>query len=277
MAEQLVDMHIHTNASDGTWTVDEVLELIIKNNIKVFSITDHNTIINSVKMKNIVPKDINFIIGTEISSTYKGQEYHITAYDFNHEDEKLNELLEFNQRSMNDYNRKTVEYLKDIRKIDDIQDYYSYEYDICRGGWKSLNYLIDKDIIQNMNEYFQITASYNEKAYFKNPKEIIETIRQAGGHSFLAHPSAYVKGNKLGLEILKEWKDYGISGIECYSPYLKDMEDANYYLRFCQDNNLMISAGSDCHGGFNDRRLGIPKVNMSQVKMDFVRNANGIK
>lgn len=64
----------------------------------------------------------------------------------------------------------------------------------------------------------------------------------------MAHPSAYVKGDNLSIKILNEWKDYGICGIECYSPYLKSMEDADYYIKFCNENNLMISVGSDCHG-----------------------------
>lgn len=92
-----VDMHIHTTASDGTWTVEEVLELIIKNNIKVFSITDHDTIENSVKMLHSIPNNNGYVIGAEISCTYNDEEYHITAYDFDCENSKLNELLKFNQ------------------------------------------------------------------------------------------------------------------------------------------------------------------------------------
>ena len=88
----------------------------------------------------------------------------------------------------------------------------------------------------------------------------------------MAHPSAYQGGEKLSLEVLEEWKDYGISGIECYSPYLKNIEDANYYIKFCEENNLMISAVSDCHGEFNNRTLGIPKFNIDKINMDFIKN-----
>ena len=267
-----VDMHIHTTASDGTWTVEELLELIIKNDIKLFSITDHDTIQNSVEMLYIIPKDIYYVIGVEISCTYNGEEYHITAYDFDYEDRKLNELLEFNQKQRMEFNTRVIQYTKKINKIKDIEDYYSYEYNRSKGGWESLNYLLDKNIVSNLKDYFEIIKSSNEKLYFKNPKEIIKIIRDAGGHSFLAHPSAYQGGEKLSLEVLEEWKDYGISGIECYSPYLKNIQDANYYIKFCEENNLMISAGSDCHGEFNNRTLGIPKVNIDKINMDFIKN-----
>lgn len=270
MEDYQVDMHIHTTASDGTWTIEELLDRIIKNNIKLFSITDHDTIENSIRMLEIIPNNIRYIIGVEISCTYNGEEYHITAYNFDYKNTKLNDLLEFNRIQREDFNIKIVQYVKESERIKDIKDYYSYKYSRYRGGWESLNYLLDKNVIKSLNEYFEIIKLSNEKLCFKNPKEIIEIVKDAGGYSFLAHPSAYEKGEKLPLEVLNEWRDYGISGIECFSPYLKGIEDSSYYLRFCEENNLMISAGSDCHGEFNNRTLGIPKVNIDEIKMDFI-------
>lgn len=271
VGDHQVDMHIHTTASDGTWTAEELLEHIIKNNIEVFSITDHDTIENSINILHCIPNNICYVIGVEISCTYNNQEYHITAYDFDHKNSKLNELLKFNRIQREEFNIKVIQYVKEINKVKDIKDYYSYQYNRKRGGWDSLNYLIDKNIVKDLREYFEIIKSSNEKLYFKNPREIIEIVKDAGGHSFLAHPSAYEKGEKLSLGVLEEWKNYGISGIECFSPYLKNMEDANYYVRFCEENNLMISAGSDCHGEFNNRALGVPKVNIDKIKLDFIK------
>ena len=208
----------------------------------------------------------------EISCTYNDREYHITAYDFDHKNSKLNELLKFNEMQRKEFNTKVVQYVKEVNKIENIEDYDSYEYNRNRGGWESLNYLLDKDIVKNMEEYFEIVKLSNERLSFKNAKEVIEIIKVAGGYSFLAHPSAYKKGEKLPIEVLEEWKSYGISGIECFSPYLKNIEDANYYIKFCDENNLMISAGSDCHGEFNNRTLGIPKVNIDKIKLEFIKN-----
>lgn len=271
VGDHQVDMHIHTTASDGTWTAEELLEHIIKSNIGVFSITDHDTIENSIKILHCIPNNICYVIGVEISCTYNNQEYHIAAYDFDYKNTRLNNLLKFNRIQREEFNIKVIQYVKEINKVKDIKDYYSYQYNRKRGGWDSLNYLIDKNIVKDLREYFEIIKSSNEKLYFKNPKEIIEIVKDAGGYSFLAHPSAYEKGEKLSLGVLEEWKNYGISGIECFSPYLKNMEDANYYLRFCEENDLMISAGSDCHGEFNNRALGVPKVNIDKIKLDFIK------
>ena len=272
-----VDMHIHTTASDGTWTITELLELIIKSDIKLFSITDHNTLENSIKMSNKIPKNINYIIGAEISCTYNMQEYHITAYDFDYRNTELKNLIKFNQMQIKEFNSKIIKFVKEKNKIKDITDYYTYQYNRKRGGWESLNYLIDKNIVKDLNEYFEIIKLSDEKLYFKNPKEVIDIIKEAGGYSFLAHPSAYRKGDILPGEILKEWRDFGVSGIECFSPYLRNIEDGDYYVKFCNENNLMISAGSDCHGEFNNRTLGIPKVSIDKIKLDFIKTVSNCK
>lgn len=267
-----VDMHIHTTDSDGTWTIEELLELIIENNIKVFFITDHDTVENGIKMINRVPSNIQYVIGVEVSCTYNNQEYHVTAYDFDYKNTRLNELLRFNRMQRGEFNARVIQYVKKINKIRDVKDYFSYQYDRKRGRWASLNYLLDKGLIKDIGEYFEIVKSSNENLRFKSPEEIIEIIKCAGGYPFLAHPSAYEKGEKLPLGILEEWKNCGISGIECFSPYLKSIEDANYYIGFCKENDLMISAGSDCHGRFNNRVLGIPRVNIDKIKLDFIKS-----
>ncbi len=267
-----VDMHMHTTASDGTWSTEELLERIIENNIQVFSITDHDSTYNSLKIISNIPDDIYYVIGVEISCTYNDHEYHITAYDFDYENEDLKELLKFNQMQRIENNTKIIEYLKKINSIEDIEDYFTYKYDTARGGWNSLNYLLDKNIIKDMRDYFVITKSSNERLCFKDPKEVIDVIEGAGGYSFLAHPSAYENGEILSINIIEEFRDFGISGVECFSPYLKNVEDANFYVNFCEKNNLMISAGSDCHGGFNNRILGVPKVTMNDVRLDFINN-----
>lgn len=265
-----VDMHMHTTASDGTWTAEELLGQIIEKGIKIFSITDHDTIESSVKVLDNIPKDVRYIVGSEISCTYNDEEYHITAYDFDHKDTKLNELLEFNCKQRDEFNLNTVNYAYRMKKIEDIEDYGSYEYNRKKGGWKSLNYLLDKNVVKDVGEYFEIIKMKNEVMRFKDPIEVIKTIKAAGGYSFLAHPSAYGKGEKVSMEILNQWKRFGISGIECFTPYLKNIGDANYYTNFCKENDLMISGGSDCHGEFNNRTLGIPKVSIDMLRLDFI-------
>jgi predicted metal-dependent phosphoesterase TrpH len=269
--EELVDLHIHTNASDGTWDIKETIAMIIEKNIKYFSITDHDTIKNSLEALNYVPRNKRFVLGSEISSTYKGTEYHILAYGFDPENEALKELMNDNQLIRGKYNDDLVNYVKEYELVNDINDYKNYVWDSERGGWKSLNYLMDKGIVTSLESYFELIEISQLKLEFQSPAVVIKRIHQAGGYSFLAHPSAY--GEKfMATEFLDEWKAFGINGIECYSPYFEDEKDVTYYVKYCKENNLMISGGSDCHGKFNNRFIGVPKVTWDDTTLEKVFN-----
>lgn len=268
-----VDMHIHTDASDGTWSIEDVIMEVRKNNIRVFSVTDHDTIENSILVNKLKLDDLIFILGAEISVTYNDKEYHITAYDFDCSDVKLNQLLMRNRTKRIEYNGKLVKKIKKLGLLDNIDDYDKYIYNKHRGGWKSLNYFIDKGLISDIKGFFDLVNISGEKLEFEHPREVIEIIKDAGGYCFLAHPSAYNKGSILSIEELNIWNDFGINGIECYSPYLSKEEDANYYIDYCNKNNLLISAGSDCHGAFNNRKLGNPSVRYDDI---LIREINSL-
>ena len=92
------------------------------------------------------------------------------------------------------------------------------------------------------------------------PEIVIQTVKDAGGIPFLAHPNVYQGGELMSRDHLMQWRDFGIAGIECYSPSVNDLSETNYYIDFCKQNNLLISGGSDYHGPFLDRPLGNPLI-----------------
>lgn len=257
-----VDLHIHTNASDGTWNVYELLEVIKKKNIEVFSITDHDTIQNIKEMKSIIKSTkIKFIPGVEISTSHDGREYHLTIYNYNIENEGLNELVKWNLKTRLDYNLEFISYMSKINKNISKKDYINYLNDVNRGGWKSLNYMIDRNIHKDMQEHFKDITKSGLKLVFKSPQEVIRICKEAGGKVFLAHPAYYKKVGVIAKEKLDFWIESGIDGIECFSPYTTNKDQVDYYINYCKKNNLMISGGSDCHGLFiPERQLGKPEV-----------------
>lgn len=258
-----VDLHIHTCISDGTWDVHELKNEIKKEGIKIFSITDHDALSNIKKMKKIITPedDLLFIPGVEVSTTHDGKEYHLTVYNFNNDIDELNKLIDWNLKKRLNYNMDFIKYLEKKSPNITIEGYCNYENDSKRGGWKSLNYLCDKGVYKNMFEMFNDLVASGLKLSFKNPPEVIEACKKVGAKVFLAHPSYYVKGDVLSKQELDFWKNSGISGIECYSPYGNSIEQINYYRDYCKKNKLLISGGSDCHGSFIPARLlGKPEV-----------------
>lgn len=256
-----VDLHVHTTASDGTWTCEEVLENLKRKHIEVFSITDHDCIDNVIEMKELADQaSLKFITGVELSVTYMGREHHITTYNFEIDNPIIQRLAKENINIRETHNLEFLKYCTNRFETIDLASFHSYKNDPSRGGWNTLNYLIDAGVIEDTRGFFKLFNEYGQKLLFNDPKEIIDKIKQAGAIPVLAHPSAYNDGALLPTQDLAYWKDIGILGIECYSPYLKDLQHADYYKEFCNKNNLYITGGSDCHGGFVKRELGTPEV-----------------
>ena len=89
----LNDLHIHTTYSDGAFTPDEIIAMARKRNIKVISITDHDTLGAYGHFKDDFD-DISIIPGVEVSTYYLGRELHILSYFHDPFDQNLLSLLE---------------------------------------------------------------------------------------------------------------------------------------------------------------------------------------
>ncbi len=270
------DLHMHTNVSDGTWDVYELKEKLKENDIKIFSITDHDDIGNIENMSNILTPEDNliFIKGVEVTATYNNKEYHMTLYNYDINNKELLEFLKWTRDLRLDYNDKFIHYMSTLHESITFKDFLEYKEDRARGGWKSSNYLIDKKIHKDMAEHFEDIKKSGLTITFKSPEEVINICKRSGGYIFLAHPSYHYKKTVMPIEELKMWLELGIDGVECYTPY-NDKKQSEYYKEFCDKNNLMISGGSDCHGDFiKERKLGIPTIDLSELKIDKLLNKN---
>lgn len=90
---------MHSKYSDGTYDIDEILEKVKSNNVKYFSLTDHDTIKGSQKIllehqKFLTENDIKFIIGAELSTSINGYKTHLLAYNFDYTNQNMITLLD---------------------------------------------------------------------------------------------------------------------------------------------------------------------------------------
>ncbi|MBR6268367.1 MAG: PHP domain-containing protein [Selenomonadaceae bacterium] len=81
-AEAAIDLHMHSIASDGTDSIQELLENVRSGGIRTFSLTDHDTIDGVMEMESIVPKDMTFIRGIEFSCITAAGKCHILGYGY---------------------------------------------------------------------------------------------------------------------------------------------------------------------------------------------------
>lgn len=263
-----VDLHLHTTASDGRWTPARLLDGVRREGIGLFGITDHDSLGSLEEASNLV-KDtgVRFLPGAEISSRIDGTLFHILGYGFDMYNEALRQLVEANLARLNWENDEAVRLLARTGYPVSLTDYETYTWDRSRGGWKALNYLIDVGLIDGVGGYFGGLFGGNGLAHpeadFPVPGVVIGTIRRAGGFALLAHPGVRFYGWMDGKR-LDALVETGLQGLECYSVQHTE-EDTHRFLDYCWRRDLLITGGSDCHGGLVGRPLGRPPIRLRDL------------
>lgn len=244
-----VDFHIHTNYSDGGKSFTQILDECIQKNIKCISITDHNTY-ESCKLK-IQQEKVKIINGMEIDVKYKEYLFHMLLYNFDLNSKLLKEFYVKN-RKHEIYNfNKNINILK-----------------------KKYNITIDKNIKRKFikeNNYFDRVRLNNllvksgycktpQDAFHKYTKELDNTKRMSISMETLfkiasdsnaivsfAHPFRYgISMDEIERVILELKEKYGLRVIEAINNRQTVHQEKNL-IKFCEENDLLISAGSDSH------------------------------
>ncbi|MFC2036928.1 PHP domain-containing protein [Chloroflexota bacterium] len=266
------DLHLHTTASDGRWTIEQLVDRVQQAGIGLFAITDHDSLgALAPAVDRVRDSGLRFLVGVELSARLNGQAYHLLAYGFDPSNPDLNTFVRANNARLQSASDEAVQLLVEAGYPISLEDYDAYAWDRQRGGWKALNYLIDRGICRDVHSYFGelFTGSLTHpEADFPAPEEVITLAQQAGGVVVLAHPGAGFY-NGLDTKRLDELVDMGLQGLECYS-FHHDEETTRRFLTYCHSRHLLITGGSDCHGGFAGRTLGEPVVCTNDLRLGML-------
>jgi predicted metal-dependent phosphoesterase TrpH len=263
------DLHIHTTASDGRWTPEQVVAKVLDRGIGLFAVTDHDSVAN-VPLAGALAQEVGlaFLSGVEISTLVDGHLFHVLAYGFDLGNPALAALLQENQARLDQADDHIIHRLIAAGYEIDLDDYVAYEYDRTRGGWRVLNFLIDRGLCTGPRDYFDDLVSQFPAEWppFPHPAEAIAVMREAGGVPVLAHPGASLNYTGVTEEALRPFLDFGIAGLECYACH-HDEATTCFCLDWCNRHDLLITGGSDCHGGFVGRELGVPVVDTADLRL----------
>lgn len=290
----MIDLHIHTNNSDGTDTVIELLKKVEKLKLDCISITDHDNCNAYEQLGNIKVSDYFsgiIIPGIEIKCTYKKRTIEVLGYKINAE--KMNNWIkEF-------YKNKQRDFLQ--------TKYFNLLYDKCKqmglklsdkekikwnpnNEWASFTIYSDlKKYIENKNimpdDMWKEFSGFNRK-YCNNPNHIlfidksedyptleqtIHAIKQCGGLVFMPHLFIYkwVENKEKFIEELVN--NYEIDGLECYYTDFTE-EQTNYILNLCEKRSLFKSGGTDYHGN-NKEKISLAKgYGNLQINKDIIED-----
>lgn len=270
----ICDLHLHTTASDGSFTPREIVNKVKRAGIKFCSLNDHDCVRGlSEGIKRGKEIGVEVIRGIELS-TYSENEVHILGYAMRLDDAFMKAI----DRAVDYRKVRNLEMLDNLRRFgmpireDELYDGKG----VTKGRLHIAKIMVAKKYSQNVNEAFDEWIGANGKAYVKaqrlSPEEGIEIIKRSGGIPVLAHPSRRREESNF-KEFFGSLLEAGLMGIEVFYPS-HTPEDRYEYIKLAREHNLVITGGSDFHTATSAIRIGSGNADLSLETIEFLRKTN---
>jgi hypothetical protein len=267
----IIDLHIHSNCSDGNLTVEEIVKEAKIRNIGLISITDHDSIGCQEKAMALAKKNgILYVSGVELNVTFshpryqKGKSISLDflgyQYDINNNElkNKLHQMAEYREeRAAKILDNINAEFAKEgIEKLtkNDFKEIQG-SVDGVLGRPHIADYFVRKGIVRTKQEAFdKYLVKCDVPKYPLYIEEASRLVRNAGGIMVFAHPNDPHGTSLVNLtrslheqtDIIEESILRYIDGVECWHSR-NDALTTNHYIKFTKKHGLIMTGGSDCH------------------------------
>lgn len=256
----MIDLHLHSSASDGTFSPQEIVRFAAKLGFSAIAVTDHDSVegVGPALNEGLNFPDLEIVPAVELSSDVDGRDVHFLGYFIDFESSWLNgHLLDLREARMSRAERM-VKNLTELGLELDFRDVLALAGDGAVGRGHVARALEKAGQTRTVKEAFEKyigrdSAAYVEK-YMYTPKDVINVIKKSGGVPVMAHPG--LVGDD---DLIEESIAYGLAGIEVvHSEHRPDQID--HYLKLAKDLGLVATGGSDCHGLDSGRGLMLGSV-----------------
>ena len=244
------DLHLHTSASDGVYTADQLARLVQRADVTLFSVTDHDTLAALPAAANAAyDRGLAFIPGVEIS-TEASEEVHILGYGVNPQDAVLNAAFERMAKERVQRIYAMADRLRELGMPLPMEE-------IARQAGASMGRpllaraMVERKYVGSVPEAFEKYLGRGCPAYVPrvtlSAAQAISLLRERGAVPVLAHPGLLQWPAERFLPMLDAWQDAGLMGLEVYHPGNSD----NYpsWDRLARQRRLLVTGGSDFHDG----------------------------
>jgi len=253
MAFHLVDLHIHTSTSDGSYSPQEIVDLAHKQGLKAIAITDHDTIGgNKEAVTAGAQSGLEVIPGVEISVEWNNRSVHILGYYINWENENFASELQNLVNFREERNPRIVKKLNLLGLKLSYDDIKSVAGEGTVGRPHFAQVLVEKGYVKNEDQAFKKYLQRGASAYVDkkrlSPQEGIHLIKDAGGIAVLAHPFSTdgITGREIE-QFIFHFKQIGIEGIETLYP-LHTSQQTLQLQDLAKKHKLLVTGGTDFHG-----------------------------
>jgi hypothetical protein len=279
----VIDLHSHTNESDGTFTPHELVELAVKRGVEALAISDHDTFAGfDQALPEARSRGLDLVCAVELSTRVQGTKsftVHLLAYFLRGAPTAefrawLEELLE----GRRDRNRRLIESLREKGVEIELAEVERLGRTLT-GRPHFARILIDKGYASNFDEAFRRYLGETAPTYVERfapyVPEAIGKVLEAGGLPVIAHPI------RLGIRdaaaedtFIRDLRDAGLRGIEVFHSDHRPA-DMERYGALARKHDLLVTGGSDFHGDVkphislgtgNDGNLNIPLTVLNDLR-----------
>jgi len=248
----MIDLHCHSDFSDGLLSPEALFSQAIKAGIQVLALTDHDTVDGLTRLHQAASNSTMRIInGIELSVRWKKYDIHILGLNINPIDPHLKQLI----RLQKEHRIERAIAIGECLARCGVENAYQKACEIAGhqrvGRPHFAQVLINEGLVPNMNVAFKRFLGDRQKAYVPTSwislDEAVQGIMQAGGQAVIAHPLKYKLTRTKLHELIKHFKIAGGVGLEVVSG---DMlwTDVHEAAQTCSRFELLASTGSDYHG-----------------------------
>ena len=257
----MIDLHTHTNCSDGTDTPAQLINKALSERLSVLALTDHDTTSGWQAAQQALRSNLSLVLGAEISCLTKdGISVHMLGLLFDGAHRSMQEMLENTRDGRIPRARKMIELLNAGGigiSMDDVEAVKPVGATLGRPHIADA--LVKNGVVASRDEAFTDLLHNNSPYYVAHlaptPEDAISMIRSAGGVAVIAHPFASHRGQVLSVEDFLPLKNAGLNAIEVNHRDHSN-EERNALAEIARELDLVITGASDYHGTGKLNSLG---------------------
>jgi len=254
------DLHVHTTASDGIKSPEEIVLMAAQAGLAGLAITDHDNldglaIAQAFIMQEQIP--LEFIPGVELNTDCGQDEVHILGYFIDYQNPRLKARLADIRQERYSRAEKIVNKLKHLGVDISLGEVERFAKGDLIGRPHIARAICAKGYVNSEDQAFAKYIGQGQPAYVPRykftPPEAIELIKTAGGIAVLAHPGL-IKDSSIICSLLV----LGLDGLEVYYPE-HTPEQIQQLINLSRSRDLLMTGGSDYHGSgdvFSRSQLG---------------------
>jgi len=247
-----IDLHVHSNESDGTFTPEELIDTAITNSIDTIALCDHDTISGVPAFLSYARgKNVRAIAGVELSAYSDGGECHILGINIPLNNKELNTALQRYRDNRIVRNNGIIEKINELGISISDKDVSYYSKGEIAGRMHIARVLVDKGVADSIDDAFRKFLVKGALAFVDrlkmDPFEMVALLKRTSAKVVLAHPGLLHMDDENLFVFVNKLVEAGLDALEVYTPHNNDTQIL-MLSKMADSLNLMKSGGSDFHG-----------------------------